>query len=266
MVREVKKSKVNILFWDLETTHNIVASFSLFKPVIPHTAILKERSIICGSWKWNGKKTIESISIADDMARFKKDRNDDYVVVKKLHEVLQQADIIVAHNGDKFDLKYFNTRCLFHGLKPIAKPITVDTYKVAKKHFNFNSNRLDYIARYLGVGKKIKTTQDMWLDIINEKAPVEKALDAVVKMVKYNKVDVEILEGVYDRLKVFMDNHPNANLFIDAEAPVCPVCGGKHLQKRGFRTTRIGKYRRYQCDDCGSWSSAGTRISATPLR
>lgn len=268
MARQVKKTKVKILFWDLETTHNVVASFSLFKPIIPHDCILKERSIICGSWKWQGNDKVESISVTDDMKRFRKNRGDDYVVVKTLHEKLQEADIIVAHNGDKFDLKYFNTRCLFHGLTPIAKPITVDTYKVAKKNFNFNSNRLDYIAKFLGVGEKIKTHLGMWLAIIDSRVPVEEAVEEVKNMVVYNKRDVVILEKVYDKIKIFMDNHPNANLFIESEIPVCPVCGGKHLQKRGYRATRTGRYARYQCQStgCGAWSSAGTRVQATPLR
>lgn len=251
----MSKRKPKILLWDLETSHNLVASFTLRPEYIHYSNILKERSIICGAWKWLGDKKIDSISVIDNLATFKKNRHDDYYIVAKLKTILEEADVIIAHNGDKFDLKYFNTRCLYHGLSPIAKPITIDTYKVVKRHFNLNSNRLDYLGRYLGLGEKIKTSNDMWLAVVDENVSVKDAIKLIKLMVTYNKQDVNLLEKIYLKLRPYMDNHPNANLFIESKVPVCPSCSSVHLQSRGYRRTRTSMFRKFHCQDCGAWSS-----------
>lgn len=255
-----------IVFWDLETSHNIVATFQLYQPIIPHSCIIKEKSIICASWKYLGKKGTHSVSILDDAKRYKADRGDDYVIVKALHEMISSADVLVAHNGDKFDYKYFNTRCLFHGLTPVDKPITIDTYKVAKRHFNFNSNRLDYLGQFLGLGRKLHTHVGMWMDIVNDKVSGEEAAKSVRKMLTYNKQDVILLEAVYKRLRPYITSHPNVALLANSSSHSCPTCNSLKVQARGYRTTRTGKYQRYQCIDCGAWSSGGKSIITTVLR
>jgi DNA polymerase elongation subunit (family B) len=254
-----------ISFFDIESSHNLVATFSLFKPIIPHGAILKERHIICASWKYAGCKTVHSVSLLDDPKRFKRDRSDDFIVIKAIHEMLSNTDILVAHNGDRFDLRYFNTRALYHGLPPIGKITTVDTLKVARRYFNFNSNRLDYIGGYLGVGRKTHTSLDMWLAIIDPQRSIEDAAAAILKMRRYNRNDVRLLEEVYYKLLPYTINHPNVANFIDTDKPVCTRCGSSNLQKRGFHTTVGGKKQRYGCNDCGAWSLERAVVSKSVL-
>ena len=33
----------------------------------------------------------------------------------------------------------------------------------------------------------------------------------------------------------------------------CSNCGSDALQKRGFHRTKVSKFQRFQCTDCGSW-------------
>ncbi|MGH7867674.1 MAG: hypothetical protein ACREP9_08610 [Candidatus Dormibacteraceae bacterium] len=73
----------------------------------------------------------------------------------------------MAHNGDYFDIPWVKGRLLFHGLPPMRPIPTIDTKALASRHFYLNSNRLDYLGQYLGVGKKIKTDYDLWLDCMN---------------------------------------------------------------------------------------------------
>jgi len=246
--------EVRILIWDIETSFNIIASFGIFDQKISPNQILQERSIICAAWKWLGDKKVHHIKI--DIS----DPYNDKEVVKKLHEVLSEADILVAHNGDRFDLRYFNGRAFIHGLEPLPKIPSVDTLKQARKHFNLNSNKLDCIAKHLGFeGKNHMSYQD-WIDICWFKCS-----KALTKMVKYNKKDVTELEKVYLAIRPYMQNHPNVNL-VTGKYHSCPSCGSMDLNRRGHRYTRTGKFQQYKCGSCGSWSSTGTANTKVNIR
>lgn len=241
--------KPNVLIWDLETGLNKLALFGLYNNnYIPPDAILQERYIICGSFRMMGEKRVKSVSVLDDPARFKKDPSDDEHVVRELHKVISKADAIVGHNGDNFDMKFFNGRALFYGLDPLPRITQVDTLKIAKRFFRLNSNRLDYLGEYLGLGRKISTTQQLWLDCLAGKK------GAVREMVRYNKQDVNLLEEVYNKLRPYDDKGPNFNLYERGSDPVCPHCGSVHLQKRGFQHALTRVYQRYQCTECGGWT------------
>ena len=248
----MKKTKPRILFWDIETSHNVMASFELFPKFIPYENILQEWYIICAAWKLQGQKRVSQVSVLGDPKRFKKNPNDDYHVVKTLHEVLSNVDVIVHHYGDNFDIKKFNTRAVFHGFTPLPPIIQIDTFKIAKQKFKFNTNRLDYIGRFLGLGNKIKTENELWLECLSGNAK------AVKDMVRYNKQDVYLLERVYDKLSPFVPAKLNQNLFSDVNC--CPSCSSTRFKKSGYANLRIGKYQAFRCNDCGHYFRSGTRI------
>lgn len=243
-------SEPKILIWDIETSHTLAAIFSLFKDNTTADSIIQEWYIICAAWKWFGDKKVEAVSVLDDPKRFDKNPNDDYYVVKTLHDVLSQADAIVHHYGDNFDIKKLNTRLVHYGFDPLPPIIQIDTYKICKSKFKFMSNRLDYVGKYLGVGGKMRTEPGLWLRCLQGQK------QAVKDMVAYNKQDVELLEKVYVKLAPFAPTKLNMNHFYgDDDEPVCPKCGGSHLQSRGYRYSVLSKFRRYQCQECGTWSS-----------
>ena len=146
-------NKPRVLLWDIETSLQLAAIFSLVhNDYINPESLVTERSVICGCWKWEGENTVHSVSVLDDPKRYKADPHDDYHVIKTLHEVIGQADVIVHHNGDSFDKRYVDTRALVHGLPALPPVASIDTYKVAKSKLYLNSNKLDYIGKLLGVG------------------------------------------------------------------------------------------------------------------
>jgi transposase-like protein len=75
-------------------------------------------------------------------------------------------------------------------------------------------------------------------------------------MKEYQIQDVNLLIDLYEKLKPWIKNHPNHNMF--SEGAVCPNCSSTHLQKRGTAVSAAGAYQRYQCRDCGTWSQ-GTK-------
>lgn len=238
-------AKPKVLFWDIETSLQPVAVFQLsHNDWIDPSAILQERYIICASWQWEGEDRVSSVSVLDDRKRYAKNPHDDYVVVKKLHEVLSEADVLVHHNGDSFDLKYAATRMLIHGFPTLPPIQTIDTCKIARSRLMFNSNKLDYIGRVLGVGKKLKTTPKLWLKILNGDSK------AVRDMIVYNKQDVTLLRRVFEKLQPYVPTHINRELFGQVG---CPRCGSNKIQSRGVHRIVAKTYRRWQCQACFGW-------------
>lgn len=241
---------LNIITFDTETSHSVLAEFGLRRHgMTSHDNILQDWFMFCAAWKTLGQKKVHSVSLLDDPKAFDQDITNDRVVVEKLHEVLSSADMLVGHNIDNFDWKVFNTRCIYHGLPPVPKIRTADTYKIARRAFRFTSNRLDYIAKFLGVGAKVETEKGLWLKAL---AGDKKALKA---MTKYCCGDVQVNEDVYLKLRPFDHMHPNLSTINDMEdtTPRCTKCNSDKLQKRGYARTNAGVFHRYQCQNCTGW-------------
>ena len=236
---------IKILIYDIETSLQTVAVFGLqYNDFIDPANIVTERHIVCVCWQWLGENKIHSVSLLDDPKRFARDPHDDKYVVSEFHKVLSEADAIVAHNGDSFDYRYLKTRMLRHGLPALPPVTSIDTYKVAKQQFMFNSNKLDYLGKFLGLGGKKSTPKGLWLEVL---AGSKKAIQT---MVDYNKRDVTLLKDVFLKLRPYVPNYINRELFGKVG---CPRCGSKKVQSRGVHKAISRVYQRYQCQSCSGW-------------
>jgi uncharacterized protein YprB with RNaseH-like and TPR domain len=202
--------------------------------------------MLCFAYKWLGEKKTNVLSLQD----VKNEKE----LVRNLWSIFEEADIIIGHNSDRFDIKKSNAKFIEFGFRPPEPYKTVDTLKVARKYFKFDSNRLDSLGEYLGVGRKVNTGGfDLWLGCMKGD---EKSWRL---MKKYNKQDVDLLEKIYTKLRPFIDNHPNLNI-LDNKETSCPKCKSSRIQKRGFSLTTIGKKQRFVCLDCGGWSTSTKTI------
>jgi len=207
------------------------------------------------AYKWLGGKT------EFFRCKIKKGKVDDLELVLHIFELLDQADVVIAHHGDAFDIKKINARFAFYGLGAPSFYQTIDTKKVAFRYFRFDSNKLNELGQYLGEGKKAPTGGfDLWDDCLKDDPK------AWAKMKKYNIQDVDLLERIYLRLRPFMTNHPNLNVIADKKHLSCPTCLSDNVLKRGFAITRAGSKQRFQCGDCGSWSSGPITKANITLR
>jgi hypothetical protein len=222
---------------DCETTPNLGYTWGKYEQNV--IAFVKEWEILTIAWKWLGENHTYAVG------RY---THTELEILDKIHRELCKADIVIAHNGDAFDLKKLNARFIYHGLNAPEPYKSIDTLKVARKHFAFTSNKLADLGKHLGLGDKIDTGGfELW-----EKC-IAGDLRAFNKMLAYNKQDVVLLEKIYLKLRPYMTNHPNVNV-LDETSDCCPTCGSFKIQKRGFGLTVGGKYQRYQCTSCGSWS------------
>lgn len=236
-----------ILFWDIENTPILLTAWSLYDERNSHHNIIEDWKLISAAWKWEDSD-VEAIAWKATTDRKKSPflGKDDSNIIRKLHSILSQADILVAHNGDAFDWKKFQTRSLQLGLSPIAPKLMIDTLKVAKKEFKVTSNRLDYLGKFLGVGKKVETPSGLHMSVMKNEP------NALKTMVQYNKGDVLLLEAVYKKLKPYIRNHPNYNLFVNDKRPLCPRCGSAKIKRDGQRYTRNGARQLFRCLGCHS--------------
>lgn len=252
------KKEPKIIVWDIETAPMKTYSFNFYYNT-NQDMIIQEDSLICFAYKELGKKGTKVISVGGDPDRYKKNPYDDTFVVKELHKVLSDADAIIHHYGDKFDRKRANDFFIKHGLPPLHEVVQIDTHKIAKKHFHFKSNKLDYIGEFLGVGRKIKTSFRLWKDCM------EGDLKALKQMEKYNKQDVELLEDVYLKLRPFTPAKLNLAAFYEVDH-ICPACGSDKTRKDGFKYMRAGKKQRYSCRGCGHMFTDKVTEHTTEIR
>ena len=168
--------------------------------------------------------------------------------MEQLWKLLDQADIIITQNGKAFDAKKINARFILNGMKPPSSYKHIDTKQIAKKHFAFTSNRLEYMTDKLCVKyKKLKHEKFQGFELWKECLAGNKS--AWREMEKYNKHDVLSLEELYEKLAPWGES-VNTNLYHDREDFICQ-CGHPAFVRNGHRHTESGKYTRFKCKQCG---------------
>jgi len=247
---ELRKKLPKVLIFDIETSPSISYTFGRFKYNIAYNQVEQEPMMLTWSAKWlystevmSDKLTSEEVIIAND-----------YRIVKSLWDLMDEADIVVAHFGDRFDVPMLNTRAILNGLPPYNTVRSIDTKKVASKTFKFPSNKLDALAKYFGIPGKIDTEFQLWIDCIKGKK------GALEEMEIYNIQDVEVLEEVYLKLRPYIKSHPNVAVYMDTDKRACSACGSTNLTlakdnkgRQKYQYTNTGKFKVYRCE-CGAES------------
>lgn len=237
--------KAKVLLYDIETAPNLAYVWGKWQQDV--VRFKEEFYILCFAYKWLGESQTHVVALPDFVDTYASDSTDDYELVWALHELFDEADVVIAHNGNAFDQKRSQGRMLAHGFEPPAPYRQIDTLREVKRYFNFNSHKLGDIGSLLGVGNKAETGGfDTWLGCM---AGEKRAWD---KMKKYNKQDVVLLEQVYLYLRPWMVSHPGINN-IENRPEACPKCGGTHLTAQGYKKTQTATYQQFKCQACGGW-------------
>jgi len=234
--------KIKRLYFDIETSPNIGFFWQAGHKVnIGYDSIIKERAIICICYKWEDEKTIHSLTWDNNQ--------NDKKLLEDFIKIANKADELVAHNGDRFDLPWIRTRCLFHRIDMFPNYVTIDTLNHARRKFKFNSNRLDYISKFLGIGSKIGTSYDLWKNIV-----LNNNKKALKEMVEYCKGDITILEKIHKIMSPHLSNKTHIGALTGKGKYSCPECGSSSLIKACRRTTATGMIRvQLKCKECNKY-------------
>lgn len=241
-----RDKKAKILLFDIETTpiEAYVWSKSVWNASIGHSHVKKEWHMISWAAKWLYDSKMHSAVLTPTEAK----NGDDRAITERLWALLDEADIVIAHNA-QFDVTSSNTRFIKNGLTRPSPYRVYDTLRTARKEFSFTHNSLDALGDFLGIGAKIGTDFNLWLRCMRGNK------SALKEMLRYNKQDVLLLEEVYLKLRGWSKGHPNVALY-SGSIKTCTVCGSDDIYKKGSYSTQVNSYDTYQCRTCGGYSRA----------
>lgn len=238
-----------VLLLDIETLPMEVRVWNLSKQRISPHNVIKDFSVVTWAAKWLFDDEVISEAVTIDEAVDREDSS----VLQGMWNLLDEADLVIAHNGNGFDFPKLNTRFIINGFNPPMYYRTIDTLSVARKYFKFSSNSLDYINKVLGLRRK-ESSAGLW------DRCVEGDASAIEEMQIYNMADVFALEDAYLKLRPWIQNHPNLGVFVETEGTVCPNCLHKIAEDNWtsqYYKTNTGRYRGFRCN-CGAIGRSGT--------
>lgn len=236
-----------LLFLDVETAPILASVWRLWgEQNIGLNQIKSDWHLLSFAAKWLGERKV----IYKDQSRAK-NIEDDRALLISIHILLNEAEIVVAHHGKKFDLPVINSRLIASGFEPPSPYKIFDTREAAAKVFRFTSNKLEFLSGILCTKKKLAHRKfagfELWKECLAGNP------QAWAEMKRYNIRDVEALEELYLKLRPWTSG-PNHGLYDDSETPVCPKCASANVSRNGFIFLTIGKYQRFKCGACGGWA------------
>lgn len=231
----VKLPDQNVLILDIEWRPTLAYVWGPFKQFINDANIVEDGGLLCVGAKWLGSK---------ETFVFTEWEHGHKGMIRLAYTMMEQADVIIGYNSDKFDLPKLNGEGVLHDVPPVAPTTSIDLYKAIKK-FGFFRNSLGFIAPFLSIGKKMEHEgMALWVKVINGDDGAQR------RMARYCAQDVKLTERLYLKIRPYIRNHPHLGKTGAAE---CPSCGGKHSHSRGTTRTRVFKKQRLVCQDCGHW-------------
>lgn len=233
-----------ILIFDIETTPMISYTWGRWNQNVSLDQTIQESYMLCWSACWLNEENVFGDCVTAEEAL----KGDDTRIIESLWYYINEADILVAYNGEAFDVKKINGMFFLKGLNPPSPYKVVDPCKVARSKFGFSSNKMDAVAEYLGIPTKMSTDFNLWKRCMNGD------IESLQYMFDYNKKDVAILREIYIKMLPYISNHPNVCNYI-GDSMACTHCGEteKYEKLEGYYYyTNVNKYQVYRCLTCGS--------------
>lgn len=200
--QDIDRNVPKVLYVDVETKPLLAYVWGTFKQDIPLNMIIEHGSILSWSAKWADETKVHY----KDMRGKEKNLKNDAALMKPLWKLLDEADIVIWQNGDAFDYGKINDRFIQHGLGAPSQYKTIDTVKIARRYFNFTSNKLEHLTdRFCKKYKKEKHNDFPGFALWDQ--CMKGNLKAWKSMEKYNKLDVLSLEELFLELSKYVKNN-----------------------------------------------------------
>ena len=243
-----------ILIFDIETAPMEVYVWGLYKQRINHDNVIQDWFALSWAAKWLFFEEIQSDVLTPEEAQNGNDKR----ICESMWELFESADIVVAHNAFRFDIRKLNSRWILHGMNPPSPYQTIDTLKESRKMAAHSSHRLDYLGQILHNKQKMETDYGLW------KRCKHGDSDALYYMEEYNKSDVTLLEDVYLSIRAWIKSHPNVSLYVNDDDRRCTACGSRELKPTDDYVTMASVFPGWRCDECGAISRG--RSTQIPLK
>lgn len=230
-----------ILLFDIETAPMELYAWSIWQKYFGPEAIKKDWSLLSWSAKWLFDPEIISEVVTPEEAHNRTDRS----ITEGLWKLIDEANIVVAHNGNKFDIRRMNYRFAKNGLKAPLPYRAIDTYLVSRQNFAASSYKLDYLTQDFELAGKMRHEGlGLWKRCVDG----DDAEDALQEMVEYNQQDIRCLEDLYLILRPWVKSHPPISLYMDGNnVERCGRCGSTELEWKGKYYTPAGRFQSFRC-------------------
>lgn len=234
------KDGPRIFTLDIELLPMEVYAWRLYDDHAGPAQIKEDWSVLSWALKEIGSTTVHYRDV-----RGQTDKRDDKRILKILYSLLEDADILVGHNINAFDLKKLFYRFLVHGMKPLEIK-TLDTLTMARRKFGASSNALGFLDKLTSMRKSPSRKfigQELWTECLRGN------LAAFRECELYNKKDVLVTEELYEKISPWVKTYNPGHYVVDHD-PIC-TCGSKEFIKKGFQLSPASKRQRYKCKECG---------------
>ena len=236
------KSPVKTLYFDIETTLAKSYHWGQWQQNLSVKQQIQESHMLSHAWAWGDGEVFSSVLTPEEVLN-----QDDERIVYEIWSLLDNCDVVVAHNGKRFDVKKVNGYFLKYGLPKPSSYKVIDTLEIAKKHFNLPFKSLEYLAKFLNVELKQDSGGiQTWIDC--DRGDPE----ALATMEFYNRGDVVTLREIHNKLKGWDNNGVNIALYNDNHDALCTHCGSDDISviTDKFAYTPQRKYQLYRCNSC----------------
>lgn len=250
-IRRAPKQGPKILCIDIETFPIEFWGWSMFNNNFSPKQIKRDWSLMSFAAEW-----------LDDGESFYMDQRnvrdvfDDRKQAAALHKLLNAADLILARNGKKFDLRKIKARLAILGFPPISPVAVIDPMLLNRDEFAFTSHKLEYTTGVL-VPELRKYDHanfpgfDLWI------ACMQNLPGAWDECEQYNRQDVVAMKAEYMKLRGWYGRHPNIAVYYEKDGSEyrCNKCGHNEMVPQDSPArTQIGTYLLLQCTQCGGHS------------
>lgn len=237
-------TEAKILVWDIEVLPEIVWAYptrrsneAIKLKTIQDQTILSVSSVWLNKYQDKGAKAIEYEDVFQD------DMHDDRELCQYIWNLLDEADVVVHHYGDMFDVPKMMARFMYYDMGAPSYFESMDTKKLYNK-IGVPSKKLTEIGRYLEVGQKEGSHGDLWFDMYNGCKKARKA------MRKYNDQDVKLTADILLKVLPYATNATSLSKY-NGPTKACQ-CGSTDYYEEGVSATRGRFKKRYVCNTCGS--------------
>jgi hypothetical protein len=242
-----------MLVFDIETAPILGNVWGLWQQNVGLSMILRDWFVLSWAAKWVGE---DEVMYEDKRTTYNSE--DDRELLESIHKLLDEADIVITQNGKKFDVKKLNARFIMNGMKPPSSYKHIDTLQIAKRHFGFTSNKLEFMTDKLCKKyKKLKHGKypgfELWKECLVGN------LEAWGEMEEYNIHDVLSLEELVFILAPWSNQIPNLDIFYDDNENHC-FCGCTEWEHSGYARTNLSKFDRFTCTNCGAEKRGRTNL------
>lgn len=144
------QTSAKVLILDIETAPISAYVWGIWNQNVGTHQIKSDWFCLTWAAKWLFEDKVYSAKLKPEEVKEQNDKR----IIEGIWKLLNEADIVIAHNAVKFDIPRLNSRFIINDLHPPLPYQIIDTLTHIRRQFGFTSNKLDYVNKLLNLERK----------------------------------------------------------------------------------------------------------------